>query len=187
MSGCSSMLILPSGDSVHSWGELDIDWEATVIGLVWKKVKLHGAVGSLASHSLLELHLEDGTVYHTEKFARKHSADQLVSFGQGAARGQVIRRGSVGKDGLIKLDSLSPRDIQAKDVKAFVRKSKHMTLYDVKRSNCHHYVQDIWNFCVTYWNRRWWRPDMLKARVFGSRGTTCSLSMCGVNQAALLR
>eukprot|EP00434_Breviolum_minutum_P004626 symbB.v1.2.004077.t1/scaffold200.1/size464218/7 len=39
--------------------------------------------------------------------------------------------------------------------------------YDTRDFNCHHYAQDVWNFCVTFRKQVWWRPDMIKAKMFG--------------------
>ena len=42
-----------------------------------------------------------------------------------------------------------------------------MYKYDTQELNCHKYAQDIWNFCVIFKHQVWWRPDMIKAKLFG--------------------
>ena len=108
-------------------------------------------------HSLLELVFSDGTVWQTHKYP--DGSRVRLDFMRGIAAGELFK-------GPVQGDCINA-GITGHKIRYFVIASPHRDRYDTRDFNCHHYAQDVWNFCVTFRKQVWWRPDMIKAKMFG--------------------
>eukprot|EP00438_Fugacium_kawagutii_P026951 Skav204989 [mRNA] locus=scaffold1180:747739:748242:- [translate_table: standard] len=146
------------------------------VSITWKTCKLQSfappargilptpEAGLVATPSLT---FSDGSTWHTEKYPRKSwmGSDVEVAFTPGPAKGDVFR-GSVSGENIQQQGWLWRSPIKGSDIPNFTASTDHPYRYCSQESNCHHYAQDVWNFCVRFNQQVWWRPDMLKAKFF---------------------
>ena len=108
-------------------------------------------------HSTLELVFSDGLVWQTHKYPV--GSIVRLDFMRGIAAGELFK-------GPVQGDCINA-GITGHEIRNFVMDSQHWNRYDTRDFNCHHYAQDVWNFCVTFRKQVWWRPDLIKATMFG--------------------
>ncbi|CAE7443423.1 unnamed protein product [Symbiodinium sp. CCMP2592] len=141
-----------------------INRDAVLSEITWKTDALKKGKAPFGVHSILEMTFSDGSTWHTQKYVAGNCV--VVDLTRGGVAGDAIRgplRGQALKDqGWV---WTSPT--KASDIVRFVCASEHMEKYDTRDYNCHKYAQDVWNFCVVFSHQVWWRPDMIKARLFG--------------------
>eukprot|EP00927_Polykrikos_kofoidii_P071704 TRINITY_DN67941_c0_g1_i1.p1 TRINITY_DN67941_c0_g1~~TRINITY_DN67941_c0_g1_i1.p1 ORF type:complete len:209 (+),score=13.00 TRINITY_DN67941_c0_g1_i1:41-628(+) len=132
--------------------------------LAWKRRRVDGSLGRLASHSVLEISFDRPnndpvrTTVRTEKFV------EGITWTWGSTTDEVWKDTS--EEGLIEpgwaWHMFFTEHLKVKHIVQFVGSSAHVHTYCLKTSNCHHFIQDIWNYCVKFAHRVWWRPDMLR-------------------------
>lgn len=156
--------IIPAKDAAG------MDPDATVVSITWKirSLKHSSSTSShwlpFGCHSVLEIGLSDGSIWQTQKGLNCNQVQ--VDFTPGTVNGEVFRGPMTGQD-LKKQGWIWTSPTTAADLVKFVDHTSHAERYCVRDFNCHTYAQDVWNFCVTFSNRVWWRPDFIKAKVFG--------------------
>ena len=104
--------------------------------------------------------------FDTEKYVDCWSSSVVVDFLPGPAAGNKFR-GPLRGDDLKKQGWIWASPTSVANILDFVASSEHGHKYCTRDFNCHHYAQDLWNYCVIFSHRVWWRPDMIKAKLLG--------------------
>ena len=153
------------------WSEMELaalDGQASLVRISWNTCGIQSYAESTSvpqdgsrsthhfgCHSLLELVFSDGTVWQTHKYL--DGSRVRLDFMRGIAAGELFK-------GPVQGDCINA-GITGHKIRYFVIASPHRDRYDTRDFNCHHYAQDVWNFCVTFRKQVWWRPDISKPLV----------------------
>lgn len=176
---CRMALFPPSKPSISLSAMSRETENAILVSITWKTCKLQSFASSISGnrantggwfgcHSILEMTFSDGSTWHTEKYPQKSwmGSDVEIAFTPGVANGDVFK-GPVSGENIQQQGWLWKSPIKGSDILNFTASTDHPYRYCSQESNCHHYAQDVWNFCVRFNQQVWWRPDMLKAQFFG--------------------
>jgi hypothetical protein len=129
---------------------------AMVVRIEWRAVRRTISAG-LTSHSMLDVELRNGMRIRFEKFADTGVRESLLVPTIVYPKGSVYQ-GRVGKAS----DLVEPIRINELRKAAYALGA---TPYSLMRSNCHHFVRDLWNYLVVEPLRRYTHPDRIKAKI----------------------
>mmetsp|Transcript_40384 Transcript_40384/g.79787 ORF Transcript_40384/g.79787 Transcript_40384/m.79787 type:complete len:256 (+) Transcript_40384:2-769(+) len=129
---------------------------ALVARIEWRRVRRTISAG-LTSHSMLDVELQSGMRIRFEKFADTGVLESLLVPSICYPKGSVYQ-GRVAKA----TDLMEPMRIDALRKAAYALGAQP---YSLMRSNCHHFVRDLWNYLVIEPLRRYTHPDRIKANI----------------------